>query len=159
MGLSVCGPIGLSPSSLPFSVPKEKSACGKSKVSSKLSVGSCKENWTLSECLLQMFHIKNNSAEHDITYYSLQGEKEKILWTCSKLYVLHNKVSSIQHAVVFLALWFGMWGLPDINFKALTAWCTGGIYFWSIIMHAVCLTTRHIASRGVSLSRSSQPSW
>lgn len=46
MGFSVFVPLGLSPSSLPFSVPREKSGCDKSNVSSKLSVGSYRGNQT-----------------------------------------------------------------------------------------------------------------
>lgn len=44
MGLSVCGALGLPASSLPFSVPREKSGWDRSSVSSKLSVGSCRSN-------------------------------------------------------------------------------------------------------------------
>lgn len=44
MGLSVCGPLGLPASSLPFSGPSEKSGWDRSSVSSRLSVGSCGSN-------------------------------------------------------------------------------------------------------------------
>lgn len=44
MGLSACSPLGLSSSSFPFSVSRERSGWDASNVSSKLSVGSCRTN-------------------------------------------------------------------------------------------------------------------
>lgn len=47
-----------------------------------------------------------------------------------------------------------------------TAWYSFKRFMWLmhklhlyLVHHAVCLTTSRISSRGVSLSRSSQPSW
>lgn len=70
------------------------------------------------------------------------------------LYFIYNIISSTRPSAVFGIV---VWDMAA-PFQRLTC-LMHMVYLWWINIHTAILTTRRISSRGVSLSKSSQPSW
>ena len=79
--MSVLVPFGLSPSSVPASVPREKSVWGSSRVSSKLSVGSWKKHpfalikdaLTLKVTLITVRLLVENEVHGPVIHHLTRG--------------------------------------------------------------------------------------